>query len=781
MKKQFFYAAVALVALASCTSDDFVGENNNSPNPENGKSNAIVFSSGTKGTTRADIYGSYAAELLGNNFYVTGTKGTEQPTYPTPTLVFDNYLVNYGVNTAGKTESNTANWEYVGITPDGTNYVQLSTNPLQTIKYWDYSTDQYDFLAFSTGTFKAVSSETPAAGQIGVTRMAYGESLKDRGIAYTFYLPSVDAIKNAFITDITEVPKANYGNEVTLKFKNLGSKVRIALYETVPGYSVKDVVFYTVDGTNDFTDASKSTTATLISANTNGLPTNGKIEVYFPHVGVNNSPDATDPNTPKEDYNKAVGTVTALSSGATYTKYQGFGTLAAQLTGKESASTYEAVSEGGKDYLGRTLPTATFAGEANESFYQTVFPVSSSDPLTLRVDYKLVSTDGSGETIQVYGAKAVVPATYTKWLPNYAYTYVFKISDNTNGWTNPDGSDPAGLFPITFDAVVAEATDATGEQTTITTVATPSITTYQQGHNPNTDGKFTPANEYDNDGKDLFVQVMDNQTTSAVLVGTGTSTLPLLNAVKDGTPKYHASLLYKVSNPNATEAMVMDALQNRNANVTDYNTDVTGRNGITLYYNANIDNTVTEIENGVDDNAIEVTAGQAAKIDISELTAGTYAYVYDYSWESTSGAWSTSTTYSAKTNTKVYQPIVVTGGSAVGSKITGTEKNCISKDALDSKTADSYFTTDETPGAGEAVNSNDYVYFSRTKNGGASYNYSYVSVDGKERVPAGLMKVPVSELENATSSTVAVATTFYFEIYTRNNGKYAVKVIKIVD
>ena len=119
--------------------------------------------------------------------------------------------------------------------------------------------------------------------------------------------------------------------------------------------------------------------------------------------------------------------------------------------------------------------------------------------------------DGAAETIKVYGAKAVVPSTYTKWLPNYAYTYVFKISDNTNGWTSTVTTDPAGLFPITFDAVVAEATDATGEQTTVTTVATPSITTYQQGHTYTT-------NEYSKAGEKLYVQVMDNSTSPASLV-----------------------------------------------------------------------------------------------------------------------------------------------------------------------------------------------------------------------------------------------------------------------
>jgi hypothetical protein len=99
--------------------------------------------------------------------------------------------------------------------------------------------------------------------------------------------------------------------------------------------------------------------------------------------------------------------------------------------------------------------------------------------MILYVDYELYNSV-SGETIHVYGAKAVVPSIYMKWNPNYAYTYLFKISDNTNGATSPTVGTPTGLFPITFDAVVVN-TEEGNTQETITTVATPSITTYQNG------------------------------------------------------------------------------------------------------------------------------------------------------------------------------------------------------------------------------------------------------------------------------------------------------------
>ncbi|MBQ4392197.1 MAG: hypothetical protein II826_03685 [Prevotella sp.] len=720
MKKYFFLAALAATALASCTNDEFVGDVSPT-NPQETEDNAIHFGLNLQNVTRADIGGDAAATLLGNHFYVTGTKGTEATDSPSPDIVFDNYLVHYGMNTAGKTESNTANWEYVGVTP-GTapyaDYVKLSSLNTQTIKFWDYSVDQYDFLAFSTGTFKAVSGTSGAANEIGVTAMKYGTGLKNSAVAYTFDIPSVAALKSTYFTDITKVKPANYGKDVTLKFKNLGSKVRVALYETIPGYSVKDVKFYTVDGTNTGLGAT-STDATLISANANGLPIKGTVAVYFPHVG-------TDNESSEADYDKAATTVTAAASAGS-SKTQTFGALTDQLT------TNEGDEANSNDYLGRSLSAATFAGDDDADFYQAVFPVSSSDPLTLRVDYTLVSIDGSGEEINIYGAKAVVPATYTKWLPNYAYTYIFKISDNTKGWTKPDGSSPAGLFPITFDALVAEATDANAEQTTVTTVATPSITTYQQGHTYATNEYSIAA------AKNVYVQVMDNSTVPATLVNSLSNT---------------NSLLYAVSDADATEAEVMDALEKRTTAIGADN--VTGRNGITLTKNSNISNTVTSIVNGVVDDPITVTAGEAAQIAIGSLSAGTYAYVYDY-------------TTGSKTTVTEYQPIAVTTGSAIGSgsnyaSITTTTLNGIST----------------TTAANEAVD-NRYIYFSKTTNGGATTTYSYISVSGKSNLPKGLIKVLKSSLTTGVAGTTnAVAGTFYFDVYTTNNGQYAVKVIKVI-
>ena len=134
----------------------------------------------------------------------------------------------------------------------------------------------------------------------------------------------------------------------------------------------------------------------------------------------------------------------------------------------------------------------TYAGDG----YALVLPNESGDKLILRVDYTLVSEDGSDEVIKVSGATAEIPATYSTWLSGYAYTYIFKINPNTNGTTgavdaNGNPIDTKGLYPITFDAAVIQ--DVEGIQETITTVSEPSITTYQDGKAVTSE--FVPGSE----------------------------------------------------------------------------------------------------------------------------------------------------------------------------------------------------------------------------------------------------------------------------------------------
>lgn len=575
MKKYLFFAA-ALVALASCSDDNFVGDNSPTLGGDSGDGGAIVFASSSKGVTRGDTYGAAAADLLGSKFIVTGVKGDGTGTGQTD--VFKSYNVEWVSNTAGKTESNTADWEYVGKTNTH------GTVHSQTIKYWDYSTAAYDFAAYSVGkditltpkTTSTISSDgAPASGVIYATPITYSATQIPASDPAKYQITNAYMLRGSaanlakcYITDMKTVPQASYKNEVQLSFRSLASKVRVALYETIPGYSVKNVYFYQDGTTARNTDISSNTSATLFG--TDAFYSGGTYTISFPHIGSGNSTNS--------DYNKAHVAIAGSSANAT----QAFGTL--NYIGKEGDEAASSI------YLQRASNSPSFAGSG--TYYQTVLPNENGVALNLRVNFTLVSTDGSGEEITIYGASAQVPATYTKWLPNYAYTYIFKISDNTNGWTSPT-VDPAGLYPITFDAVVAD-NEESGKQTTITTVATPSISTYQKGH------VYNASNEYA--AGDIYVQAVTDGTLNSDLNTKGK--------------------LYSLS-VGKTEADVIDAL---NIRESVSSSDITGRNGLVL---TNVTLTYPTTIPGEDGNDITVAANSTAKFTASATTY--YAFVYEVS------------------------------------------------------------------------------------------------------------------------------------------------------
>jgi len=594
MKKVFLFAAVALVALASCSSDELVGDPSptvvTDPAPE--APSAILFSSASKSITRADFTGADAAKLLGNKFVVSAKKGSTTAATD-GSITFDNYVVEYAENTAHTTESNTTNWEYVG--KGRIKHAIDHGITSQTIKYWDYSQPQYDFIAWSTGSKTAIYEGTPNPGEVLVSAIDPNATAT---AAYTFTGSAAD-LSQCYIADLVTVKKADYGdNPVTFKFRQLGTKVRIGIYETIPGYSVKDVKFYTKGGVldKDGTDPSKPAAGQIVENATifstaADIYTEGTYTITFPNVDGTTS-----------DNNQAHVTF-APKSGVDQTTIVHWGGL-----------NYTIAEEGekiGTKFLGRSSNTASFAGDPDVNYYVTYLPNETGTNLNLRVDFTLEAIDGGGEEIHVKNAKAQVPSIYTTWKPGFAYTYLFKISDKTNGRTgvyDPTqaddatvNSDPAGLYPITFDAVVVNAEDNDATQETITTVMTPSITTYQQK------STVVNADEYTVNGKDIFVTVNEGDALVAM-----TNTDPATD--KDAA-------LYTIP-AGKTEAEVVDALQMQDDDATSGT--LKGRSGLVL---TEATFTLTNsVEFGADGNAIPVLANQALRFTPTANT--TYAFVY---------------------------------------------------------------------------------------------------------------------------------------------------------
>lgn len=462
---KFFIAAASTLALASCSSDDFLGEIQG--NEQNAATSAINFGGDTGKITRATESGVTAAGLLDNNFVVVGFKGNKTDAANNETYAFDHYNVNIKDGSAFSTESNRAGWEYVnqkmdvkGVTPAG----PLAQNASQqTIKYWDHSCASYDFIAFSMGKGAASKYATPT----------HVDKANLDKAAYTL-TGNVNTLSECYISDMKTVTEPNYNKtSVSMSFRHLASKVRMALFEIVPGYVISDVEFYT-DATGTTTD----TNGTLIGKFNNS----GTLTVYFPTTGTDHAT--------KKDYNKAHVKFTAsTTAGETgVLNHKGFG-----------AVKYNNQNEGtilaGSTYLSQNAADPSYCGDG----YQNVLPSEGApSAITLRINYKLTSVDGSKETINVKGATATVPAEYTEWKSGYAYTYIFKISQDTNGST---GGTSTGLTAISFDAVVVDD-EANGLQETITTVSDNSFTTYGYKDNKVT----TNGNEYVN-GTDIYATV----------------------------------------------------------------------------------------------------------------------------------------------------------------------------------------------------------------------------------------------------------------------------------
>ena len=438
MRKAILYTC-ALFAFASCADNTYMGEKEE----ETKSGGAISFGGNLPSVTRST---TEEVTKLNGNFVVFGYK-TQSTTKQT---VFDNYQVNYKASSANSTPSNSASWEYVGYKnlPNGvgTNvgviaYATLDANSSaieQSIKYWDFTTGTtYDFFAYSLGNG---TGATPTYAKS--SKMVHSDS---PGYSLT---GSKEELGACYISKKKQItPTSSSATEVDLEFLSFFSKIQLGFFETIPGYSIKNIKFYSAD--NQVT----SSATPYLYAGSASIANGGTYNITFDTDG---NPIITFSTTSSPTYASNIEFSSTLSSYASAEKNEGV------------------ISGGDYGYLGRTSNTATKTDQVN------VLPMSTGVALTIKMDYTLVSTDGSGEVINITGGAATIPAAYTTWKPNYAYTYLFKITDDK-------------LKPITLDATIVTLTD--GTQETITTVTETSITTYAKASAVTTNNEYVTGNK----------------------------------------------------------------------------------------------------------------------------------------------------------------------------------------------------------------------------------------------------------------------------------------------
>ena len=458
-KSKSLIIALVGAALAGCTNETFIGDQPITDDAD--ESLAISFGSEAKAKTRATHEES--AALLGNNFYVYGTKTKGGVTTP----LFDNYLVQYTASTAGTTITNVRDWEYVGLTS--------KKGAVQSVKYWDFSAEQCDFVAASGLAATELIKNTTDGMRISVSDAAAMTSI--------FVADRVTATPTAKAATTTTPATEAYKNTIQFKFRRLGAQMRIGFYETVPGYAVKDLVFYYIGAPSGSLEAGVGA----------AFPKKGTYSVSYS--------DATN-----------AATVKFVGGNNEMAFSNSFGQLDyTSANSQEGVSGKPYLAEDGsatdaevKKFLGTSSTLATYGkgsytidGTAGvTSDYKPILPNENNTlKMQLRLDYTLVALDGSGDEIHVRDAYVAVPVEYLQWKPNYSYTYLFKISDKSNGYTGKGGGGTITTGPGRDPDPVNGGGDNDPETNPTTGEETPPYIpdpTYPQVEDPDNPGTMIP-------------------------------------------------------------------------------------------------------------------------------------------------------------------------------------------------------------------------------------------------------------------------------------------------
>lgn len=567
MKKYLLFAS-AILAFASCTNDTFTGGEEEGRLAKGDKT--ITFGFDVPNATRGESTGATAAAKLSNQFVVYAEKNESGAAAPTTgNLVIQNYQVKWTAGSENSTTSNTEGWEYVGFASQFPSQVTPVSTETQTIKYWDYSATSYTFTAISalpedlTGGKMTIAKTTEAT--------ASGATKYDKGYVVTISDASADLSK-LYFADRVEIAHSagtdrhadnTYGGNVTFKFRNAMSQVRVGMYETIDGYSISAIKFYKNDGTTEQTNSSAAKAFGAIVPNLPATGFTGTLTVTYADntTGIENQPK-----------------VVAARTGGTTEENLVLGTNLQTLSTSK--------------LMGTTSTAPTW--DTDGGTYTSVFPqASNTTAMVLKVDYTLYNAT-THETIEVKGATATVPGAYVAWKPNVKYTYLFKISRDTNGST---GEGVVGLYPITFDAVVVEAEDGKSEY--ITTVSEPSITTFGTVTAAGKTTYVSGGSEYAA-GSDIYATIMDG------------------GAVVDPDGKYN---VYKVTTSNATTSPITEASVAESLAETSAKTHV-----VTCAAYTGTAPTLVNVVPGEDGNNITLSAGKAIKL--AGVAAGTYAVEY---------------------------------------------------------------------------------------------------------------------------------------------------------
>ena len=508
------YVCVLLLALiqAACSTDTLIKEVQLPieavmvPRP-------ISFDMHAGNTTRA------ITPMNRTNHYEFGIFASYDAPYDSAgsALVMQNYLVGYGLQPTYKpwyeqfvkaddqnpVSSNSA-WIYTSLGhndplgPMAKQPLTKSTQPQQVAKFWDLGTERYYFHAYTPYMPVGVAN---MPGSITLGNDSQGEYLHFNGLR-AFYTDPVEQIgietgchtasgydsnealtgNNAEIINANEalyaanmVDPHSYVNDVSLIFKHVNAKVRIAFWENIPGYSVTmlDLVPEDVHITYG-----------------GGVPSYPGVAFTPTRREMTEWPQPSVHYEPSTYYRQAQVRLKGIApiSEDSRTNFAGIEVGNPQVDMPVSENLRFLTPT---DTLGEKREKAAFSPTIYYPLpnYESTLPqpgyitdlrdtlqVASRTGYTLHASYCLHPEDGAAD-IRVYDARVFIPAEKCQWEAGKQYTYLFRITIGSNGTTDPDKPDPTdpdnpwvdpddpripdtpALLPIVFDGISVDDYD----------------------------------------------------------------------------------------------------------------------------------------------------------------------------------------------------------------------------------------------------------------------------------------------------------------------------------
>lgn len=437
MKKLFILAAAALMFTA-CSKDSEVV-----PSQEKNDNTAIGFQVLNKNMSRAKMEdkGHY-------NFGVWAYKNTDD-TNP----IMANYLVGFFGNDANPVG-------YKASTKNSTHGGSNSGNLTDALSWWGYEGlgyNQYDWDANTDPQKYYLDTDNFYKSNIDEQYLRYWD-LSSTYTEFFAYAPYINGSTTATFnnsTKIMELPEGSivagyddeskyeylyayskvvrdydYKKDVVLNFLHLNSKIRIAFWEDIAGYSVK------------MEDLTPSAPILAVPATVSGSAysySEKLLKTAKTTIDFSSTPAVLAMPTKSSTYTLGLPVSTAIDENINDKALVFKAPVATELaTSKETLT----------------------ANDYSETIYYGI-PQDSSCGLTFRVSFTLKST--TDETITVQNAAVHVEAANCEWAPGYQYTYVFKITKNATGTTGDPGTivvDPSvpekALYPIVFDGITVE-------------------------------------------------------------------------------------------------------------------------------------------------------------------------------------------------------------------------------------------------------------------------------------------------------------------------------------